>query len=314
MGDKMKLRQLTLFILFLFFPFLSYAETIEKFQLSRPDGSILTGYVTCPENRDSFPIAMIAHGSPCESIWSWHEDFNAIAMHLGAALVTLEKQGIYSPYEIDVIEYDQTNTIHHRLADHLYFIEKLREGKVIPQWNGRLIMIGGSEGGRVAAAVSAQTPEVKATALFTCGGGLTTLDELTIAFTKYMQSHGESEQEIAETLGFLDLQVHAMLINPTPEKKFMEYTYKWWVSHLNRHPITDILQINHPLYYAHGTEDAVVPIESADNVAEQLRGLGKSDFYYHRIEGCGHDMRTFPPHVVVDMMQMLEDNRPHLFP
>lgn len=310
----MKLRLLTLLILFLFPSLISYAGTIEKFQTSRLDGSILTGYITCPENRENFPIAIIAHGSQCESIWAWHEDFNAIALQLGAALVTLEKQGIYSSNEIDEIEYDQTNTIQHRLEDHLFFIEKLRAGEIIPQWNGRLIMIGGSEGGRVAAAVSARTPEVKATALFTCGGGLTSIDELTIAFTKYMQSHNETEQEIAETLELLDLQVHAMLTNPTSEKKFMDYTYKWWVSHFNRHPINDFIQIQHPLFYAHGTDDAVVPIESADKLAEHLKELGKSDFYYHRIEGYGHDMRTFPPKVVVDMMKMLEDNRLHLFP
>lgn len=305
----MRLHKLALLhlIILLLFPLLSYAEPIEKIELLRSDGSVLKGYMTCPVNLDSYPIAMIIHGSQCESISAWHEDFTALATQLGVALVTLEKQGIYSQNEINVREYDLTNCIEHRLEDALWFIEKVREGAVIPKWNRQMIMFGGSEGGRVAAAVSAQTPEVMATALYTCGGGLSSIEELTIAFAKYMKSHGESDEEIEETLQVLDGLIQEMLTNPTHEKKFMEYTYKWWASHLSRHTINDLVQIDHPIYYVHGSADAVVPIESADFVAERFKEQGKLDFYYRRLEGYDHDLRTFPPQIMEEMIKMLED-------
>lgn len=312
----MKLRQWKILslILFLLLPVLSYADTTEKFQFTRPDGSTLVGYYSPPyDTTKPFPVGLIIHGSQCESISVWHEDFRSLVIDFGAALITIEKQGIYSPTEIDLYEYDMTNCLDHRLEDHLLLIEKLREG-LIPGWNGRIIMIGGSEGGRIAAAISAQTPEIKATVLFTSGGGLNSVEELQIAFTKYLKSRGESDEEIAETLMFLDHQIIEMLTDPTPGKIFLSYTYKWWASHLSRHVINDLINIDHPIFYAHGTHDTVVPIESAEKVVEIFQELGKTNMTYRRVEGYDHDMRTFPFWVTLDMLQLLESVRSEFFP
>lgn len=312
----MKLRQWNLLslILFLFLPVLSYADTTEKFQFTRPDGSTLVGYYSPPYDATKpFPVGLIIHGSQCESISVWHEDFRSLVIDFGAALITIEKQGIYSPTEIDLYEYDMTNCLDHRLEDHLLLIQKLREG-LIPGWNGRIIMIGGSEGGRIAAALSAQTPEIKATVLFTSGGGLNSVEELQIAFTKYLKSRGESDEEIAETLMFLDHQISEMLTDPTPGKIFLSYTYKWWASHLSRNVINDLINIDHPIFYAHGTHDTVVPIESAEKVVEIFQELGKTNMTYRRVEGYDHDMRTFPFWVTLDMLSLLESMRSEFFP
>jgi predicted esterase len=301
------------FIIGLFFPLFIHSSTTEKFQIKRTDDSMLTGYITLPDNRDSFPVAFIIHGSQCESIWLWHKDFNMVSVDFGAALVTLEKQGIYSPEEIDLFEYDQTNTFDHRVEDHLLCIQKLREGEIIPQWNGRLLIIGGSEGGRVAISLSTQVPEIKATALYTCGGGLPTEEELKIAFLKFMISFGESDKEIAHIMLLLDEKIHEMIANPSSEKYFLTCTYKWWSSHLSRHFLEELIQINHPIFYAHGTADQIIPIESADKVAETFRKIGKENFIYMRLEDYDHDMRTFPHSVALVMFEMLESLRPILF-
>jgi esterase/lipase len=314
-GGLMKLRKLKLLyiLIFLLCPLLCYAQSIEKFELKRSDNSSLIGYITRPQT-ETYPVAFIIHGSQCESVAVWHQDFSPIAMEIGAALVTLEKQGIYSENEFNEDEYDLTNTVEHRLEDHLFAIEKLREGSLLPHWNGRIIMIGGSEGGRVAAGLSARVPEIKVTALFTCGGGLTTIEELNIVFTKYGKSFQESDEEIEETLEDLNLRIHEILANPSLEKKFMDYTYKWWASHLSRQVADDLIQIPHPIFYAHGTADAVVPIESADALAELFKKIDKRDFYYYRVEGYGHDMRTFPAKVVEEMIKFIEANHQNLFP
>lgn len=311
--ERTKHYHIFLLVILLSYPCIIFAGLIEKIQFTRPDGSTLTGYLTRPENHDQYPVAMIVHGSQCESVWTWHEDFYPIGLKVGSALVTLEKQGIYAQDDIDVIEYDETNTLQHRIDDHLFFIEKLREGNLIPKWNGHMIMIGGSEGGRVAAAVSAKTPEVDVTALFTCGGGISTADELSLAMLKYFKSHGDSDAAVAEAQVYLDRQMEEMKANPAADKKFMEYTYKWWVSHFNHNTLDDFIKIDHPIYYAHGTADVVVPIESADKVAEKMEELGKANFVYQRIEGCGHDMRTFPPEVVDEMLKVIARVNHRLF-
>lgn len=310
---KYKPFPLIFFVLLLFFPLLAKASTSEKIQIQRADGSLLTAYITLPDHRESYPVAFIVHGSQCESIWQWHEGFNMISLDFGAALVTLEKQGIYSPEEIDFIEYDNTNTFDNRVEDHLLFVQKLREDKIIPRWNGCLIMIGGSEGGRVAISLSVKIPEVKATALYTCGGGLPTPEELKIAFMKFLISVGETDEEIAFMMVLLDEKIDEMIAYPASDKYFLTCTYKWWSSHLSRFFLEELVQINHPIFYAHGTDDQVIPIESADKVAETFSLLGKNNLIYMRLEGYDHDMRTFPHAVSLRMFEMLESLSPVLF-
>ena len=307
-----KIIKLFFVVICLFVPVWIQAST-EKFQIQRDDGSLLVGYVTLPEDRGSYPISFILHGSQCESVWVWHEDFNMLAHSFGSALVTLEKQGIYSPQDIDLIEYDNTNTFDNRLRDHQLFIHKLRNKEVIPNWNGKLILIGGSEGGRLAISLSAQIPEVKATGLFTCGGGIPTTEELKIAFKKFFVSLGESEEEIAELMLLLDYKIQEMLAEPVSDKYFLTCTYKWWASHLTRNYLDELIQIEHPIFYAHGSADQVIPIESADVIAETFKSLGKDNLVYLRLEDYDHDMRVFPYYVVITLFDMLESLRPTLF-
>ncbi len=294
-------------------PLILQANLIEPFKVSRADGSTLVGYMTLPENRESYPIAFILHGSQCESVRVWHEDFNMLAYSFGAALVTLEKQGIYSPDDFDMNEYDSTNSFDNRLNDHLLFIQKLRNHEILPHWNGNIILIGGSEGGRLAISLSAQIPEVKATGLFTCGGGLHTTEELKIAFKKFLISMGEPEEEIREMMLLLEDKIQEMLAEPVGDKYFMTCTYKWWASHLTRHYLDELLQIEHPIFYAHGSADQVIPVESADVIAHTFKAVGKDNLVYMRLEDYDHDMRVFPHHVVLSMFEMFEALKPTLF-
>lgn len=295
-----------------FFAFINEALASDKFQIQRPDGSILTGYITLPEKLESYPVAFIVHGSPCESIKSWHDDFNSLAATFESALVTLEKQGIYSPEEKDMWEYDQFNSFDRRVEDHLFFIQKLREGQIIPGWNGAIVMLGGSEGGRVSISVSSQTPEVKATMLYCCGGGLTSIEELKITFLKFLTSFGQSDEEIASDLHFLEEKIYEMINNPASDQYFLSYTYKWWASHFSRDFLSELLSINHPIFYVHGSADQVIPVESADKVAEIFRERGKDNLVYLRLHDHDHDMRQFPPAVTLAMFKMLKGVK--LFP
>lgn len=309
------IRNWSVFCAYIFLPLMCSAYEVEKIQTTRPDGSPLNAYYTPPLEKDQkFPLCIIIHGSQCESILNWHHDFVDLTIGYGAGLITLEKQGIFGPDLIDYFEFNQTNCLDHRLDDHLFVVDLLRNG-LIPNWNGKFIIIGGSEGARIAAALASQTPEVAATCLYTAGGGMTTPEEIKLVVSRYLRDREfVSEQEIVEYIQSLDEQFLVMYADPDPEKIFLTYTHKWWVSHLRRHSVLDMLRIKSPIFYAHGTDDEVIPIESADRVAEIFKEEGRTNFTFHRVDGCGHDMRLFPPSIIIEMMQMLEKERPALFP
>lgn len=92
-------------------------------------------------------------------------------------------------------------------------------------------------------------------------------------------------------MNFLDEQMDAMMLDPTPEKQFLGNTYKWWASFLSSEGVVMSLgEQSLPICLIHGVEDGQVPVFSADLLAE---GLAKTNMLtYLRLEGYGHDLST----------------------
>lgn len=300
------MRRFVLLFLFLFnllLPEWALATT-QKLHLSRANGSLLTAYYDAPPHAESFPIVIFILGSQCDSVAEWHQMLKPHAHKYEVGFITLEKQGVYSVDEIDLEEYDATNSREFRIHDHLHFIRQLREG-LIQGWNGQLVVVGGSEGGMIAAALTARTPEIVATMVLSSGGGYCSVDEVTMALRRHLFDQCESEQELNYYMNQIALKFAEMSQDPSPYKSFLGYTYKWWACHLKYHTLDDLLQIECPLYYAHGTEDEVIPIESADHAAEILRKSGKTNFVYRRIEECNHQVHLTHMHVFDEAFEWL---------
>lgn len=278
----------------LFLPSVGSAIEEQHLYLLREDGSELRGYIVTPEIA-SFPIALLIQGSQCESAAQMHRDYQESAIRFGAGLITLEKQGVYGPNLIEMKEYNRTNCSAHRIKDHMMLIQSLREG-LIPHWNGKLIVIGGSEGGSVGCAIASSCPEVIAAALYSTGGGMASHDEITLAFRKHLEKEGYSSASIRMQMAFFEQQLATMVANPTHESHFYDYTYKWWACYLSakRSLLAEILSINCPLLYVHGVEDDLIPVESADLAVDEYHRIGKKRLTYLRLEGYGHDVRLPP--------------------
>ena len=276
----------------------------ERFHLLRPDDSILTGYFDPPKKEGPYALALAIQGSPCESVWGLHQQFVERINGLGVGLITLEKQGVYGYDCIDETEYNKTNCRPHRINDYLWFIQKLTQG-FIPDWNGELILLGGSEGGAIAATLAHQIPQVIAAVIFSSGGGIPCIEEIKIAAHRFTEREGYSKKNASAFLDFLDKKFSEIRRDPAHDKKFLVYTYKWWASHLDMHNLDDFLRIECPIYYFHDEEDELVPIESADATSEMFEINGKQNLTYRRLCGYGHDVRETREDLIDDAVSWL---------
>ncbi len=262
----------------------------QRFELLRPDDSVLVGYFDPPSGVETFALAIGIQGSPSESVWDLHQQFVKEVTGLKMGLITIEKQGIYGPDCMDETEYNKTNCRPHRIKDYLWFMERLREG-LIPGWDGQIALLGGSEGGTIVASLAHRVPNLIAAIIFSSGGGIPCVEEMKLMAARYTKNEGYSPEDARDFLDFLNAKFEEIYRDPAPHKKLLDYTYKWWAHHLQSHTIDDMLKIECPLYYSHSVDDDRVPIESADIAAEMFEKLGKKNLTYRRIMGYGHDIR-----------------------
>ena len=263
------------------------AAEIYPFFLERQDGSVLEGYFS-PPSTSGAPIIFAVQGSSCESVLQWHKSLSDKASVLGLGVIALEKQGI-SRKGIDLFAYSQTNCLQNRLGDYAVCLENAH--LICPGWEGKPIFWGESEGGMLAAALAGQTPETAAVLLFGAGGGIKPREEVKWALQHRLEKRGAMQDEIDEYMSFLDEQMDAMILDPTPEKQFLGNTYKWWASFLGAEEAAAPLnQQSLPICLVHGVEDGQIPVLSADLAAESLAKTNA--LTYFRLERYGHDLDT----------------------
>ncbi len=269
------------------------ATEIYSFFLQRQDGTILEGYFS-PPSTSSSPIIFANQGSSCQSILQWHKDLCDQANSLGLGIISIEKQGI-SKESIDFLEYYQTNCLQKRMEDSMFCIENMH--LICPEWEGKMIFWGESEGGMIAANLAAHTPQTAAVLLFATGGGLKPREEVKCSLRLRLEKHGAVQDEIDQYMISLEEQMDAMILDPTPNKQFLGNTYKWWTSLLAADEASlPLHQHSLPIYLAHGVEDSQIPILSADLAAKNLKET--NSLTYHRLEGYGHNLDTVDIHTV----------------
>ena len=267
------------------------ATEIYPFYLQRQDGTILEGYFS-PPNTNCSPIIFAIQGSSSESALYWCKNLCDQTNALGLGMIAIEKQGI-SREGIDFLKYHQTNCLQKRLEDSMFCLENMH--LICPEWEGKMVFWGESEGGMLAAHLAAQTPQTAAILLFATGGGLKPREEVKFSLRRRLEKHGAATDEIDQYMIFLEEQMDAMMLDPTPNKKFLGNTYKWWASLLVADEAAlPLNQLSLPIYLVHGIEDNQIPVLSADLAAKNLKTT--NSLSYHRLEGYGHDLDTTDIH------------------
>lgn len=249
--------------------------------LPRPDGSEITYYFDTPGSK-SFPLVVILQGSDCASKYKSHNGYMPAVKRYNIALLTVEKYGLKESSSACPMEYLKNNTIRQRLLDYIAVLAAIK--KNVPEWNGHVAWVGGSEGGVVASLVSQLTPATTATVLLASGGGMTMAEEMSLLLKK----HGE----ICEVKSQSKLEALFKRIEKKPT--YLKHwcgntnTYKWWESILKLKPLSVLETMDTPIYIAHGTSDQAVPVESADLIKGRFESLGRSNLTYIRYEGLDH--------------------------
>lgn len=241
----------------------------ERFEIERTDGSKLIGYWDAPE-QTPFSITLIVPGSQKESSLKVHDSLKDDVIRIGQCALTLEKQGINED-QVDEKEFNRSLSLENRLEDHLQLLSELKKG-LIPDWDGKISLIGQGDGGRIGAAFAAKSEQITAVVLIASGGGWPPMEEALYSFRSDLIDQGYSPQYIHGFLTQAKQEFNQALKAPKPEHKAFGYSHKYWGSLLKTNLFNDLSSLTCPIYSINGAQDDRVPIESVDAMVKQLEG------------------------------------------
>lgn len=234
----------------------------------------------------AFPLIFVVQGSQCESAVN-HPVIEAVPSE--AALLMIEKPGLGPDVTGCPQAYLEQNTVDRRIDDAMRVLDRLE--RQLAGWTGRLLVIGGSEGGVIAAEVAARRP-VERLALLVTGGSMNLAEALPLAQKQQMQSYGAEPDTIAAMEETFARAFDAIRAEPNALKTWGgdTNTYRYWSSILWRRPVEAMLKHQGPLLLLHGTRDHSHPVESARQTRDRFLRERRTNLTYWELEGLDHDL------------------------
>ena len=157
----------------------------------------------------------------------------------------------------------------------------------------RVLMVGHSEGGLVAARVAARLPAVSHVAILAGGGPSQLFDLLVLArdgtfFSDVSPDAGERE-------AYVRAQWDSILAHPdASDRQFFGHPYRRWSSFLRDSPIRQLRQTGAKIFMAQGAQDRAVSRESFDALAADLTGTGRRPVTW-LVPHADHSFRIHDP-------------------
>jgi dienelactone hydrolase len=217
-------------------------------EVARGDGSSVIVLWGEPAGTKRHPVLLYLSGSGCASAAPTVRYLSALA-ELGYAFVAPEKRGV-KPGDTGEgcgEEFLSTNRRQQRLDDAKKAVGAA--AGLFPRWDGRLIVIGASEGGGIAAELADE--ERRTVALVSlAGGGLSQAEELKLLRRQGLEARGVSEAERAASLAELDDALEAIRKEPNSTRSWLgaDNTHLRWASYLWYVPATDFARVDVPTY------------------------------------------------------------------
>lgn len=225
----------------------------------------------------------------------------ASAVIMRSRVILMEKRGC-SPEKIDTTtfyRYDDKNT---RINDHLnvllHYLNDVPPGLPV-------MLVGGSEGGDIAAALARKCPRVTHLILIGSGGGISQKEEFKILVAQQPGFLGCANVQELDTVFYMIRHASDSLA------LWAGHPYKRWNSYLENPPIRDLLQLNIPILLLHGDADPSVPVVSARAVQDAFVKAGKDNLTYIEYADVDHtllhvkDGKSRYPVMEVDMVNWL---------
>lgn len=257
-------------------------------EVPRGDGSSVFVLWGEPVGTKRHPVLLYLSGSGCASAAPAVRYLTALG-ELGYAFIAPEKRGVMpgDTGEACSEEFLRTNRREQRLDDAKKAIDAA--SALFSRWDGRLIIVGASEGGVIAAELAAGEHRTAAVVSL-AGGGLSQADELELLRRQSLEARGASEAERAASLAELEDTLEAIRRDPSSTRSWLgaDNTYLRWASYLWYAPAMDFARVDVPTYVAHGTRDTSCPVESSDEIVEAYSGRANASLTYRRMEGLDH--------------------------
>lgn len=183
-------------------------------------------------------------------------------------------------------------TIEQRVIDHLRTLQHLKT--TANWWNGELYVWGWSDGGDVAAQITAYYPNVTRAVLGAMGGGYTMAEHFKDFWVCSEERAGDQREDCIKAM---DAQFQEMFDNPTWTKTWSgpDNSWKVWPSRLNSR-LSNILQDNTtPILIVQGAEDFdATPVASARKLVADLKGVQNSNYTYWEVPEMEHGWSKLP--------------------
>lgn len=264
----------------------------QDIRLARADGTVVEGYFDRPDSKTEVPVVVFVDGSHETSVTISHDKLAARFNPRRIGLISLEKRGI-TPEQIDQDEFWAHDCFEERLQDYVLLLKQFKD-REIPGCNGCIVLLGGSEGGKIAPRLSLEFPTVvQGLVLIGSGGGLPFGEEMKFQSQQLIQQMGTFKRlsyKIRGTMFPKEIEQHyeKMLGEPESLRMCGPKTWKWFASYLRYDLLSDLLKVETPIYMIHGEEDIMVPVKSADLVQEAFDQAGKTNLQYARYNNLGH--------------------------
>ena len=166
-----------------------------------------------------------------------------------------------------------------RVEDHLCAIDAyLRDSDE----RRRVVLLGASEGGDVAASIAVRREPVSHLILLAVGGGWSQEREL-----RHLLTAGVPIDKV-ETIEDFDRKLSEIRAAPDSSVRWAGLAYRRWSSYLWDSPLGDLLTLDIPIFVAHGTHDRSVPVESARAMVEAFAERGKKNVSYQEYADADH--------------------------
>jgi pimeloyl-ACP methyl ester carboxylesterase len=273
-----------------------------------PNGTPLA-WIAIEPRAQSYPVALYLTGSGCHSVIHAEPYLQALA-DAGYGVVAPEKRGIaiHADGSSDCTpEFLATNDRQQRIADTELVLSRVRAR--LSGWDGRLVVIGASEGGQIAPEIATRHAEAAALIIIGSGGRDQATDMKDLAAKR-----GEDPKA-------LDTTFAAIEADPVATKTWAgkDNTYKRWASYLRYRPMDSLVQLKVPIFVAQGGNDGSSPVESAVAIDEEFARLGKTNLKLRIFAGLGHNFadvqgRDHFREVGAEMLDWLREKVPPVRP
>ena len=251
--------------------------------LARPDGSEIIHHLKTPEQPGDHPVVVYLDGSGCRTVMRVFMSNLDPLVATGAAVVAIEKRGVVDAGTRCSDEFLRTNDRHQRLADTRQLLDAL--DAIDPLWDGRVFLIGASEGAQIAPQLAAEYPCVAGLVLLG-GGGLAQHREIELLAARHAEQGDAAPKDLDADLTALREEFDAIQAEPDSTRTWRgrDNTYRRWASYLWYAPLDHLLQCEVPMLLVHGVFDESSPVESADVVAAEFAGHDKHNLTYWRLD------------------------------